>query len=163
MLSRIERYVDTCGRTEFARPLSAAVDDDLAIDFAALFIARPCNTSDVAVVTPYSRHFHAFEDLGAAHSRALGERLCEIGRIGFAVAGNPHGTGQIVGAQERRELLRFRRRDEVELDAEALRARHLPLDQREPRRCLRDIETAALLPSGRETCFCFERRVQLDP
>src|SRR5207302_5855415 len=152
--------VDASRRTEFARPLSGAVDDDLAIDFAAPFIARPRNAADVAVVAPYRRHFHAFENPGPAHSRALRERLREIGRIGFAVAGNPHGAGQIIGAHERRELLRFTRRDEVELDAEALRARHLPLDEREPRRGLRDIETAALLPSRRESRFRFERGVQ---
>ena len=163
MLRRIKRYVDACASAEFARPLAGTVDDDLARDLAAAFIARPGDTADMPVVASYSAHFHALEDLRPAHSCALRERLRKICGIGLAVAGYPHGACQIVGTQDRRELLRVTRRDEVELDAEAFRARHLPLDQRNARWCLRDIETAALLPPRREPCFRFERRVQLDP
>ena len=51
---------------------------------------------------------HALDDARAAHARALGERLREIGRIGLAVAGNPHRAGEVVGAQDRRDARRLR-------------------------------------------------------
>src|SRR5437660_7341137 len=68
VLSRVKRHVDPCGSAEFTRPLAGTVDDDLACDFAAAFIARPGDAFDVPVVASYSAHFHAFDDPGAAHA-----------------------------------------------------------------------------------------------
>ena len=56
----------------------------------------------------------------------------------------------------------FGRRHVVERDAEALRARHLPLDELHPLRRLGDVEAAALLPAGGEARFLLERRIELD-
>ena len=53
-------------------------------------------------------------------------------------------------------------RDELELDAEALRARHLALGQLQALRRLEHVEAAALLPAGGKAGLRFERRVELD-
>ncbi len=162
VLGGVERHVDAGAPPELARPLSAAVDERRAGDLAALVAARPGDAGHAAVVQRHAVDLHALEDAGAARPRTLRERLRQVRRIGLAVARNPHGAREVVGAQDRRDALRLGRRHVVERDAEALRARHLALDQRQPFRRLRDVEAAALLPAGREPGLGLQRRVELD-
>ena len=162
VLGGVERHVDAGAAAELARPLPGAVDERLAADLAALVAARPRDAGDAAVPHRHAVDLDALEDAGAARARALRERLRQVGRIGLAVARNPHGPGEVVRAQDRRDALRLGRRHVVERDAEALRARHLALDQRQPLGRLRDVEAAALLPAGREPGLGLQRRVELD-
>src|SRR5438552_402869 len=92
----------------------------------------------------------------AAEARSTGQRLRQIGWISLAVAGNPYRAAKIVSAQQRINIARLARADELECDAEAFGARHLPLEQLEALRRLRHIQAAALLPSGREASLGFE-------
>ena len=142
--------------------MAGAVDDDLAVDFSACFVRGPRQSRYVPVVALDGRYLDAFENLRAAQPRAFRERLRQIGRIGLAVAGNPDRSGQIVDAQDRRELLRITRRDEVELDTEASRACHPALHQRQSLGRLGDVQAAALLPAGRKPGLRFQSRIELD-
>ena len=94
---------------------------------------------------------HVLEDPRAAHARALGERLREVGGIGLAVAGDPHAAGQVVGAQHRHALSRPRRGDSHSNSTPKLFARAIcrRISCIRSRR-LRDVHAAALLPAGRE-------------
>ena len=106
---RRKRNVDAGRAAEFARPLAATVDDGLAGDLSARVATGPRDTGDMSVVPAHPCDFHAFENFRAARSRALGERLREVGRIGFAVTWNPDRARQIVGAKDWRPLSRLGR------------------------------------------------------
>jgi hypothetical protein len=89
--------------------------------------------------------------------------LREIGRVSLAVAGDPHRAREIVGAQQRVDAPGLGGVTELEVDAEALRARHLPFEQLEPLGGFRDVEAAASLQPGGEVRLGLERRrLQLD-
>jgi hypothetical protein len=88
--------------------------------------------------------------------------LRQIGRIGLAVARNPHRAAEIIGSQERVDRAGLSRRDELEFDAEAFRARHLPLEELQSLGRLGDVQAPALFPAGREPRLAFQRRVELD-
>ncbi len=158
----IERNIHAGHAPEFARPLAAAVDEGLAGDFAFVRVSLPSDSGHAATVHPHADDFHALEYRGAARPGALGERLREIGGVGLSVAGNPHGAGKIVGAQDRRDRRSLGRRHIIECDAEAFCARHLALDQLHALRRLRDIQATALLPAGGKAGFLLQRRVELD-
>ncbi len=163
MLGRLQRDGDPRERPEFARPLTRAVDDELAARFPFAVVRLPANARDAAVRRGDGRDLRPLEDAGAAAARALRERLREIGGVRLAVARDPHAAGQVVRAQQRRPGGDLRRRQPFELDAEAARARHLPAHELQALRRLRDVEAPARLPPGRESGLALERRVELDP
>ncbi len=162
MLGREQRHIDAGELAEFTRPLSRAIDHALAADLAFAVLAAIAHADDTAALDDDAAHRRAFDDARAAHAGTLGQRLGQVGRIRLAVAGYPDRAAQVVGAKQRIDLSRFAGRDEFEVDAEAFGARHLALQQLQPLRCPCDVETAALLPSGRKPGFLLKRRVELD-
>ena len=162
MLGGVERNGDADATAELTRPLSAAVDDRFAGDRSFVAGRLPADAADTPVAHVDADDLHAFRDRRAVHARTFCQRLREIGRICLAVARNPDGAGQIVGAQDRRDPGRFGRRDEFEFDAEALCPRHLPFHQRETVFRLGDVQAAALFPAGSKAGFLFERRIEVD-
>ena len=106
--------------------------------------------------------FGVLDDANAARARALCERHRQIGGVGLAVARDPDRAGEVVGAQEGEQLAGACRRDLLALDAEAARERELLAQHHHPLARLRDVDAAALLPSGRKAGLGLELRVQLD-
>ena len=162
VLGRVERDVDAREPAERARPLAGAIDDDLALDRGRLAVDDDVEAAHASLARADAGDARALDDARAAHARAASERLREVGRVGLAVARNPDRACQVVGPQDRRDPPGLGGRDELELDAEALRARHLATEELEPLGRLRDVERAARLPAGREAGLLLERRVELD-
>ncbi len=162
MFCGIQGNVDARQFSEFARPLTTAVDERLAGCLTFIVAALPEDPRNPPVGNANARHLDSLEDLRAALACALCQRLREVGGIGLAVAGNPDGARQVVGAQYRRDSFRLGGRYVVEIDAKALRARHLPLDELHPVRRLGDVEAAALLPAGGQSGFLLQRGIELD-
>src|SRR5205814_9049501 len=123
----------------------------------------PADASDAPRGAIDTRNSDAFEDRRAPHPRTLRERLREVGGIRLAVAGDPHGAGKVVRAQDRHAPPGFGWGDELEFDAEAPGARHLPLHRHESLRRARDVEATALLPAGGKPRLLLERCVEIDP
>ncbi len=147
---------------ELARPLAGAVHDRLAAHLALMVGRAITRTCDATPLDDQAGDPRALDDPRAAHARTLGERLRQIGRIGLAVARNPHCAAEIIGAQERIDPASFARGDEFEFDAEALGSRHLPLEELQPIGCLGDVEAATLFPAGRQARLAFQRCIELD-
>ena len=162
VLRRVERHVDAGEASERAGPLAAAIDERFARDRPFVLRGSPADAGNAALGPVDAFDLDAFDDRRAVHARAFGQRLREIGRIRLAVAGNPHRAGEVVGAQDRNAPPGLGRRDELELDAEALRAGHLALHRHEALGRSGDIQAAALLPAGREPRLFLERRVEVD-
>ena len=141
-------HIDARERTELARPLAGAVHDRFAAHFGFMPGRAITHTRHPTPLDDHAGNAGTFDDPRPAHARTLGERLRQVGRIGLAVARNPHRAAEIVGAQERVDLAGFARRDEFEVNAEAFRPRHLPLEELQPLGGLRDVQAAALLPAG---------------
>ena len=167
VLGRPERHVDAGERAELARPLAGAVDDDLAGDLDLVAAVANAQAGDARTGRP-GRAAHGddlglFDDLHAAHARALGERHRQVGGVGLAVARDPDRAGEVVGAQDRKQLAGL---------APALISSHSTPKLRASASCLRktiirsrvrgDVDAAALLPAGRQSGLGLERRVQLD-
>ena len=163
VLGGVERHVDAGEAPERASPLAPAIDECFAGDRALVIRGSPADSGDVSRGAVDARDLDAFDDRCAPHPRTLGERLCEIGGIRLAVAGNPHGPREVVCAQDRHAAPGFGWRHELEFDAEALGARHLPLHRHEALRRPRDVEAAALFPAGGKSRLLLERRVEVDP
>jgi hypothetical protein len=158
VLGRVQRHVDAGQRAELARPLAGAVDhvsqrtSPCAVRTPT---ARPFSTMTPVTSTP-STHLHA------AVARALGQRHAQVGRIGLAVAGQPDGALQVVGAHHRVQLAGLRRRDLLARDAEAARQRHLLAQHLHALGRARHVDAAALLPAGGQAGLLLQRGVQLD-
>ena len=162
MLGREQRYIDAGELAEFTRPLSCAIDQALAADLAFAVLPAIPHAGDISAFDDDAAHRRAFDDPCAAHAGPFRQRLRQVGRVRLAVAGNPHGPAQVVGPKQRIDLSGFAGRDELEVDAEASGARHLALQKLQSLRRFCDVETAALLPTGGEPGFVFERRIELD-
>ena len=93
VLGGVERHVDAGAAAELARPLAAAIDQGRAANLAGVIGARPRHSGNSAVIHRHAGDLDPFDDPGAAHPRALGQRLRQVGGVGLAVAGNPHGAG----------------------------------------------------------------------
>ena len=157
MLGRKQRHVDPRELAKFARPYSAAVHQALAPQLVFVATMPITHAGNRCLLDHDIDDLRLLDDACATEARSPGQRLRQIGWIGLAVAGNPYRAAKIVGAQQRINIARFGRADELECDAEAFGARHLPLEQLEALRRLRHIQAAALLPSGREAGLGFER------
>ena len=107
MLRGIERYVCSGQSAEFARPLSRAIGDRLAAHLSVAVACAVAHARDMAAFDDYSDELRILDDSHAAHPGTAGERLGQIGGIRLAVAGNPDGAREIVGAQERIDLPGF--------------------------------------------------------
>jgi hypothetical protein len=166
VLGRPERHVDAGERAELPRPLAGAVDDDLAGDLDLVAAVANAQALDARPGRPDFAadrdDLRVLGDLHAAHARALGERHRQVGGIGLAVAGDPDRAGEVVGAQDRKQLAGLRRADLLAFDAEAARERELLAQDHHPLRRAGDVDAAALLPAGRQPGLGLERRVQLD-
>ena len=92
VLGRMQRHVDACHRADLFGPLPGAVDDDLGLDVALV----GAHTGGAPVVGENAGGPGLFDDAGAAHPRALGERERQVGRVGLAVGGQPDGADQVV-------------------------------------------------------------------
>ena len=87
--------------------MAGAVDDSLAVNVGLGVRGAVTHSRDAAALDDNADHFRVLDDPHAAHARAPGERLGEVGGIRLAITRNPDGAGEIVGAQERIDLSGF--------------------------------------------------------
>ena len=81
VLGRMQGHVDARHRADLFGPLPGAVDDDLGLDVACV----GAHTGDPPVVGENVEDPGLFDDPGSAHPRTLGQRECQVGRVGLAV------------------------------------------------------------------------------
>ena len=166
VLGRPERHRHASELAELARPLAGAVDERVAGDLELAAVVAHANARDAARVALalglHADHLDAFDDRRASLARALGQRHRQVGRIGLAVAGNPDRALQVVGAHHRKQLASALRADLLAVDAEAAGEGELAAQHLHALRRARDVDAAALLPSGRQAGLRFERCIELD-
>ena len=165
VLAGKERHGDAELAPERARPLAAGEHDDVGADAPGFTgLVAPLELRD-ALAAAGLRHRagdpRAFADLHAAIARALGERQRQVGRIGLAVAGQPHGTLEIGGGHDRVEIACLAGRDDVAGHPVGLCHRGGALQLHHAVGRARHRQRAALLPAGRKPRFRFEACVQV--
>jgi hypothetical protein len=161
VLAREQRDRHANHAAHLARPLARTVDHDLSLDRTLAGsntrhpAARPC----ILDVDP--RHPCLLEDAHAVVARAPGQRLRDVGRIGLAVARQPHRTHQIVGPHDRIFLAGLARRQLLAGDALGIGhgGRAAQIGHALGRACNR--ERTALFPARRQTCLGLQSRIEL--
>jgi hypothetical protein len=108
-----------------------------------------------------ARDLHALADAHFPVARALGQRQRQVGRIGLAIAGQPHGPTQVVHGHDGIEIAGFTWSDDVAGDSVRLSDRGRALQLHHTVRGARNRQGAALLPAGCESGFGFQSRVEI--
>ena len=101
---------------DLGRVHAAGVDHDVGLDVAAL----RAHAVHAAAVHVDPGHARAGEDAAAPAARAVGQRVGELRRVEVAVGRQPRGAEHAVGDHQREPLLRLRRADQLERQAERL-------------------------------------------
>ena len=149
MLGGIQRHIHTSELAKLARPLSSAIDDDLAVHVAL----RGAHTHRTPVLDDHAGYFNIFDDPHAIVARAFRQRHRQISWIRFAVARNPDRALQIVGAHQWKEFARPLRRNLFDIDAKTFRQRYLLAQHFHALFGRRDVHATALFPTRRQPGF----------
>ncbi len=155
---RHDRYGDAGETAELRGEHPARVDDDLRLDRAAVGL----DAGDAASLDGDAGHARRSGDLGAAPTRALGERERELARVDVAVGGKERRAEHALGRHRGEERLRLLRRDQLERQPEGLRPAGLARDLLESLLRGREPQRADLAPAGLELDLLAERAVELD-
>ena len=94
------------------------------------------------------RHATVLDDLDAARARARRVGIGEAGRVDVAVARDPRRADHAVHLDQREELARLLRRDEVDVEAESLGHRRRALELLPARLRGGEAQAARAVPSG---------------
>ena len=116
MLRGVQRHVDSGQPPDLARPHPGAVDDGLRGYVAP--IRR--NAGHVPVALADAGHAHVLEDADAVQLGTFGVGLRRIGRIRLAVSGQIYRADQVLGVHQRPQFRRLARRNDLDLQTEAL-------------------------------------------
>ena len=98
---------------KLARPHAGAVDDVFRRDIAAC----RAHAGDAAALLQDGRDGHAFDDAGARHAGALGERHRHVHRVHPAVVPDVEAGQDVVDARQREQALHLGRRDLLHVHA----------------------------------------------
>ena len=158
VLRRIQGHVHPGQLAKLARPLARAVDQH----FAAHVALRGAHTHGLAALHDDAGYLDTFNNFYAPVARALGQRHTQVGGVGFAVAGQPDGAMQIVGAHHGVAVTGFLGRDKVALHAKAVGHGSLFFEHLHAFRGAGHVHAAALLPAGGQAGFGFQRGVELN-
>ncbi len=158
MLHRDQRHVDPEARRKGARPLAGADNDALALDPPAI----GADSTDAPAIDLDVENFGILEDGCSGHPRATRQRLGDVGGIGLAVGRQIGGTNEVVDLHQRPERLRFRRRQQLHVEAEGLGGGGLPLDLGPAFLVAGEPQAAIHLPAGGEPRLRLEPLVEID-
>jgi hypothetical protein len=148
MFGREQRHVHPRQPPELPRPLPGTVHQHLAAHVLLDAVVHRAHTHRAATFGDDASDFNAFDDLHAPVARALGQRHAQISRIGLAVARQPDGAGQVIGAHHGVFVARLSRGDFVALHAKAVGQGHLLVQYFHALGRAGHIHAAALLPAG---------------
>ncbi len=157
VLAGLQRHVDARHAADLARPHAGAVDDELGLDVAAV----GAHAGHLALVGLDAEHLRVLEDPGAAHARALGEGLRDVGRVHPAVVREVEGGLDVRDVGERPHLLDLRRGDLAVLDPEAARHRAAPAHLVRLVVGHRELDGTAVDDAGRLARFGLEPAVEV--
>ena len=154
---RVQGHIDSGHRTDLLGPLPGAVDDDLGLDIACFSM----HTGHPPARGENLEYTDVFDDPRPAHPGSFGQRTGEVGRIGFAVGGQPDRANEVVDAHYRivLECLFGGEEFTLEIKGRSIGGRAAQLDH--PVFGARDCHAPALLVSGRQPDFAFEFGVEL--
>ena len=153
-----DRHGDARERAELAREHPTGVDDDLGLDRAPVRLDRRHPTA----LGRDARDARLRRDLRAAPSGPLRERKGQLARVDVAVAREVCRAEDALDRHRREQLLRFRRRDELERQADRLRPARLANDLLHPLLRGGEPQGADLAPARLEPDFRTECPVELD-
>ena len=154
---RHDRHAHAREPADLGREHAARVDDDLALDVAAL----GAHAGHRAALDVDPGDARVGGDLAAAAARAVRERVRELARIEVAVGRQPRRADHAVGDHQREPLARLLGRDQLERQPERLRPAGLPAGLLPALRRAGQPDAAALGPAGVELAAA-ELPVQLD-
>ena len=118
MLTGMQRQGDARLGRQIAAPHAAAIDHHIGGDMALFGAIVPIHAGGARPVIGDSGDLDPFDDLGARHPRALGQRHGDIGRVALPVARQMHGTGDIADFHMGIHGAHFGGGDLMHLDAE---------------------------------------------
>ena len=162
VLHRHERNIHPDRRAERTGPLPTADDDLLALDPAPAAVGRRRQYSlDDAAFHLDAEHLCVFADGGAVHARAASQCHRDVAGVGLPVGGQKGSANNVVDLHQRPQRLRFLWRQQMHLQAEALRRRGLALHFSPALLVARQAQPAVHLPAGGLAGLGLERLVQL--
>ena len=153
----MQRHGHAAQASDLLRPLAGAIDHDFGFDVAA----AGRNAGDCAILAMDRGDARLLENARAAHARALGQRLRDIGRIDLAVERQPQRAGKIVGAHDRIFVRRLLDGDQRAIDPLRFCRGCDALEQGDALGRARHQHRAALLPAGGLSGFLLELRIKL--
>ena len=156
MLAGMQRHPDPGHQANLAGPHAGAVDHVLGLDGSALGL----DAADPAVGPMNGGDFDVFEDLGAAHARALGQRHGRVDRVGLAILGQEHGADQVLDVEQGVEVPRLRRGDDRNLEARQARHGRAAFQFLEALLIARDRKASVLLEARGLARFLFQVAVE---
>ncbi len=158
VLHRGERHAHPGKAPERPGPLARTQHDDLGGDFALL----GDDARDPAALSAKAGDGAAFDDPHTVLPRALGQRLGDVGGIGLAVGWQVRSPDQVGDVHQRPEILGFGGREQVHLEAEAVRGGRLALELDHPIGGAGEPQAAVHLPAARLAGLGLQPLVQLD-
>ena len=153
----MKRDMHATHQADLARPLARAVHDAARLDRAVVgndARHRGAIGQDVG-------DFDTFEDTGPRHACAFGQGLCDVRRVGLAVAGHPKSALDVVDLHHGPFSARFLGRDDLDRHALGAGGRCRAFQHRHPRVGAGHCHGAALVPTRRQAGFGFEPCVEL--
>ncbi len=152
MLGRMQRNTDTDHFSHFPGPHAGAIDQI----FTGNFTLIGADAGNGAFFEMDIGNLDAFDQVGSSHAGALGQRLGGVLRVREAVIGLKPGRNEVVGIQERKQLLGLCQADFFHLDSECMRHGHRAAEFTFARFCLRDTDGSGALVAGGLARFFFQ-------
>ena len=157
VFGRMQRHGHAAHRADRLGPLAGAVDHHLGLDLALV----GADAGDLAVVREDAGDPGSLADGDALVAGAAGQRGGQVGRVGPAVAGQPDRPFEVVVAQDRVELFRLLRADQLALELVGLGGGRGPPQLGHPVLGASDGDAAAAPEAGAQAGLCLEPLVQL--
>ncbi len=157
VLGRVQRHGHPAHHAARLGPLAGAVDHEFGLDVAL----AGADAGDSAAVAQDAGDPGSLADGDALVAGAAGQREGQVGRVGLAIAGEPDGSLEVVGAHDRVELARPFRADQLALKLEGLGGGGGPLQVGHPVRRAGHGDTTAPPEAGAQAGLGLQPVVQL--
>ena len=157
VLGGLQRHGDAGLGRELATPQPRSEHDLLALEVTTL----GADADDAATVEDEVGDLGVLEDLHAALPGALGHRHRDVDRVGPALVGGPEAVDDVVGADQRHQVLHLLRRQHVLGHPDRAHVRRLAAEALVGARRRRQLEVAALPEARGQSGLLLQPGVEL--